>query len=127
MPEILLMLLDNALSFYYRTSEEVRINYNNRYEILSVAMPQIPQPKNVVATLSGTKFSPASDVLSSYSFCDTVSFKVFYSCFYKSFVWYFVSLLFALRLHFNLRFISKLIRNKCRRFKALSVESAGVL
>lgn len=68
MPEILLMLLDNALSFYYRTSEEVRINYNNRYEILSVAMPQIPQPKNVVATLSGTKFSPASDVLSSYSF-----------------------------------------------------------
>lgn len=66
MPEILLMLFDNALSFYYRTSVEVSISYNNRYEILSVAMPQIPI--NVVATLSGTKFATASDVLSSYSF-----------------------------------------------------------
>lgn len=45
MPEILLMLFDNALSFYRRTPVEVSISYNNRYEIWSVAMPQIPSNK----------------------------------------------------------------------------------
>lgn len=35
------MLFDNVHSFYYRTSVEVSTSYNNRYEKLSVAMPQI--------------------------------------------------------------------------------------